>query len=234
MDKSIVDPQSSYPVGDTVTSEVEGRPQLRLLRGSKVEDTLPAGLEYVTGSVQVTVPATITVEHTPLTDSNTDFFEIVGSLYRFAFGEVNASESSNLTLHYDVLVANILSNQSGTTLDNSAELHKLDPDTGACLLLDSDSTTVTVGEPYIVLDKHILSSTAGLTNGEEVDFQIDVSNTGNQTAFGLEIADVVVPSVFGSITDYSVTASSRPCRASTPLTWTSRCSVRLTLTPASG
>jgi fimbrial isopeptide formation D2 family protein/uncharacterized repeat protein (TIGR01451 family) len=210
MDKHILNPQSSYPIGETVTFEVTVGVPTGYSECIKVEDTLPAGLEFVPGSVEVTVPGTIDVEFTPLDESNSDFFQIDGSLYRFQFGEVTANESADLVLRYDVVVANILTNQNGTMLENSAELRKLDPSTGGCILLVQDSATVTVGEPYVVVSKRVLSSTSGLTNGDFVDFQIDISNSGNQTAYGLTVTDTVTPDVFGSIPAHSVTASFAP------------------------
>lgn len=217
MDKHLLNPQSSYPIGETVTFEVTVGVPTGYSECIKIEDTLPAGLEFVPGSVEVVVPGTIDVEFTPLDESNSDFFQIDGTLYRFQFGEVEASESADIVLRYDVVVANILTNQNGTMLENSAELRKLDPSTGDCVLLVQDHATVTVGEPYVVVNKHVVSGTAGLTNEDLVDFQIDISNTGNQTAYGLVVTDEVTPDVFGDITSHSVVASFAPAPTFDPV-----------------
>ncbi|MFW6055794.1 MAG: isopeptide-forming domain-containing fimbrial protein [Chloroflexota bacterium] len=211
VNKSIVDEQSSHAIGETISYQVVIGVPTGFSECLRFIDILPDGVTYEPGTLKATVPSAITVENTPLTEGNPTFFSLTGQEVQLEFGEVSASSSDNMVITYNVVVDNTLDNQNGTPLINSVVLQQRDPDTGDCISLGTSATETIVGEPYIEVDKQVVSSTAGIEAGDEVQYQVTLENTGNETAYGLSLTDLVSPgNAFADISASSVSASFSP------------------------
>jgi fimbrial isopeptide formation D2 family protein/uncharacterized repeat protein (TIGR01451 family) len=168
----------------------------------------------VDGSLIVTVPSGVTVGNAPL-ESNPSFFTRIdpgiGSTETldFNFGSVTATLATNISIQYQARVDNILSNQSGTVLSNSATLFYADPVSGNDVSGGTRSTNILVGEPILTLNKEITSGTANLQAGDNVTYQITFGNTGQTTAYEVNFSDAV-PVKLDNISSVNVISTFSP------------------------
>jgi large repetitive protein len=172
-------------------------------RGLTVTDTVPAGL-IVTGQATVvaaagsggnlaadfagTLPA-FSVTASPAGSA--------GGALTLSFGDVvNAPDGSAANDAFLVTVstrvANVVGNQGGTALSNTASLRYTDPESGATTIAAPTPRTVTVIEPVVVVDKTAAPATPVL--GGEVTYTLVVTNAGPAStadAFDLDLTDVL-------------------------------------------
>ena len=211
LDKSIVDASPRYAIGEEYTYRVIVGVPAGYSECLGVRDTLPDGVTFKAGSLVVDVPAAVSIENMPATEANSAFFyeESPGSnVYWFRFGEILASDSSDIEVLYTVTIDDEPGNVDGTDLDNEAELHQLVGDD--CLLLETDSAQATLGEPDVEITKSVISNTADLENGDEVTFEIVMENTGSITAHVVDFTDTPLPDYFARPVDSLVIASFAP------------------------
>ncbi len=206
--KSVLNPLSRYAVGDVVDYQVVITvPALAQLANADFADILDEGLTYVPASLDIVYGAGLTSSLAPTDFTRTDDTPVAGQeTLELAFGTLANATSGALTatLTYQATVDNILAVQNNTPLDNAVTLD-FDPPGGGSALQLSDGETVTVGEPFLTLNKAITSPTAGLDAGDTVSFEITVGNTGTTTAFEVVLTDVL-PTGLENATNLQVTS----------------------------
>lgn len=180
---------SEAVIGDVITFQVvvtvpEGStPDLR------VTDTLDGGLAFV-DLVDITTSDPAHVSWTsPVSPVVTDS----GGTVAFAFGDVLNSDTDNddpqtITLTYRAVVLNVLTNQQGTRLGNSAEVSW---SLGA--LPPVSSAPVTVVEPDVTTTKTVTVGAGGSTGdaGDAVQYVVTLRNSSGVDAYDLTFSDVL-------------------------------------------
>ncbi|MEL7529658.1 MAG: isopeptide-forming domain-containing fimbrial protein [Bacteroidota bacterium] len=198
--KSILNPPSpnNYNIGDTVEYQVQlVVPNNVVLNNTDnlFADVLDAGLDYLTGSLnQSPVPV-----YAGITDNSPiEFSDPTAQTLNLNLGNIDNQTGSAQTiiLSYDAVVRNVIGNQydaglnSGTELDNVVGLtfdNPVHPDAPFSDVI-RDSATVEVGEPHLDIANTILTSSH--EPGDQVDFQLVITNDGTETAYDVALADV--------------------------------------------
>ncbi len=206
--KVTVNPEPYTPISGVATFRVTAGVPTGTTSSLVVTDTLASGLEYVPGSLSVVLPAGATSSNAPLNDANPAFFSQSGNVLTFDFGTLSAPNPGNLEITYDVRVRNILANQEGVILGNSATLQFTDPNTAGTITLGPVSTAdpVRVGEPNLTLFKVVLSGGVGADAGDTVRWRVTLQNTGHTPAYQLNWSDAL-PDGLNQISNVSVTTS---------------------------
>ena len=194
--KDTVNFQSYYAVGE--------RPRFLISLGAPsgtanlfvVNDQLPSGLAFAAGTLQVTMPTGASATNSPLTEENLSFFsynQSAGTMV-FNFGTITVPTAGNILIEYQADVENVLTNQDGTTLTNSARLTYEDP-AYPWQLLDAgpvdNQHPVRVGEPNLDLTKTATAGATGADAGDTVAWQVVIQNTGHTTAYQVDWKDVL-------------------------------------------
>lgn len=211
--KSIVNPQSRYAVGQAVTHMITIGVPTGTTDSVRISDNLTAGLSFISGSLIVIVPPGVTTGNSPAesapfftrTDPNINSIETLD----FNFGNVTAAVAASITIEYQAIVDNILTNQSGTVLSNAATLFYADHISGNDVNGGTGTTDIMVGEPILTLNKEIISDTANLTAGDNVTYEITIGNTGQTTAYDVTFSDVV-PAKLDNVGNVNVVSSFSP------------------------
>ncbi len=156
-------------IGDTVSYTITVKNNnLSNVTGSVINDALPEGLEYITGSAQLN-------NQNIVATANQD------SQVSFDLGNLQANSISVLT--YDALVKSLENNNRA--LINTAEVIADDPKANS----NSDSATINVIDDEILITKTTTSTR--VTAGEIVDYTITVSNPLNRDLSDLIITDTL-------------------------------------------
>lgn len=163
---------TSYTIGEVVAYDILVTLPEGVSQNLEVVDDLPAGLEYVAGSVQVitlasgsggllaadfngTLPAyTLTAPG----GSGGDVTLTFGSSpsHPAAAGD-NVTTNNAFLVRLQARVLNVLGNQNGTALTNNASVRYTDPESGVTTIADATPPSVTVVEPILALSKSIVS-----------------------------------------------------------------------------
>ena len=209
--KDVVDQQSRYGPGQIATYRVTVGLPTGTTDGVSVIDELAEGLVFVTGSLQVTVPAGVTLQNAPVEDPPFFAWNEAQWQLEFDFGETTAGSAANVVLQYRVRVRNIPSNVHGTLLPNLATLSYVHPDTGEPTEIGEQGREIQVGEPQLTVEKSITSNPAGLQAGDWVDYEIEIRNGAQQTntAYGVQFSDEV-PAKLINISNIVVTSTISP------------------------
>ena len=184
-------------IGETVTYElVLTLPEISM-DSVVLTDLLPAGLSFVSAEV-VELGSFITVGgSTVLTDINAAAtFAQSGQLLTITLGDVlNADTTETGTRANDAIVVQIVARVDdvpgnvgaipNTQLTNTAGL-AITPEGEAALSAVTDTSTVEIVEPNLVLEK---TGDVAVNPGDTVTYQIEIENNGTGPAFDLIIAD---------------------------------------------
>jgi len=195
-----------------------------------MRDTLPAGESFLN-------LVSTTISSTDVTFSGTGLPTLSGQLVNFNFGNIsNANTASGsvetITLVYDVLVSNVVGNQTATSLRNtgSARVNNVQVST-------SQAPAVTVIEPQVNTTKAV--SVNGVNNGagdagDPVVYTITLINpaAGSTTAYNVTLSDLL-PSVLLSPTITSVTGAALGAFSITGSTLSTTAAAGLTMLPNS-
>ncbi|MCE7699578.1 MAG: DUF11 domain-containing protein, partial [Methanobacterium paludis] len=142
-------------------------------------DVMASGTSYVTGSVTLTPSTGISTEFTVPQVSGS------GTL-NFDLGWINATQSGTIYLDYYGLVENVLSNQNGVTLTNTASIYFTDiQNPGNYLSGGSSNVTATVIKPNLQVTK--TASKTNLNTGEQFTYTVTVKHTTSSTADAYDI-----------------------------------------------
>ncbi|WP_323908831.1 VCBS domain-containing protein [Aeromonas caviae] len=132
----------------------------------------------------------------------------------FSFSVSGASADNNegnnsFTLRLRLVADNVMSNQPNTQLSNGASLHYQDPDGdvagGSPLTREVTATSappVVIQEPRLTVSQHLLTPVPpyGFEEGDDVSFNIVISNNGALDAFDIRLNDPLP----GQLNNYSL------------------------------
>ncbi|MHC6648279.1 tandem-95 repeat protein [Alteromonas sp. HB246098] len=153
---------------------------------------LPSGLTYTGDAITITTPVSdFTSTNTPNTTPGEGTDPVV-----LDFGTItnSASTSQQVTIAVPVEVANILSNQAGTTLTSTGSLSYQDVSTPA----PSANVDVDVIEPNLSITQTIIAGATSSDSGDTVTYRTVVTNTGNTaTAYAVTFEDVMPAELLG-------------------------------------
>ncbi len=194
--KDIENYQSYYTIGESPKFIITVGIPVGTTNDFVITDQLPAGLSFVSGSLVVTLPAGVSCTNSPTDESNSNFFnyDSNSNLLTFDFGDITANNGGNITIEYNTLVENVISNQDGVLLRNSATLTFQDPnDPNSQITVGpvDNSHSVRVGEPNLDMNKTITAGAVGSQAGDTVSWRIDITNSGHTTAYQVDWRDVL-------------------------------------------
>ena len=201
LEKRILNQQAFWAIGEQPEYELV----VAVPRGStqrlRVSDLLPAGLAYVPGSLLATLPAGVmsSIGGPTLTESTPGFFTAAGGSLGFDFGTVSAAAPGNIRIVYRAVVENVLANQNGTVLRNTASMtfsNPLDPASDVTVSPIEPPQAVRVGEPNLDMGKRITAGATGAQAGSTVSWEIAIGNTGDTTAFQVDWKDQLPAGLF--------------------------------------
>ena len=186
---------------------VEEEPEFKIVVGVPtgttdnftITDTLSSGLSYVSGSLKVTLPNGMSFSNdndndgiAEESDSNFFIYDQNSKNLIFNFGNISVPNSGNIVIEYHCSVDNILSNQDGTNLQNSASLTYNDPNnSGEIVEYGPVSKNVTVGEPNLEITKEITQGAVGSEAGDNITWRITIANNGHTTAYNVKWNDIL-------------------------------------------
>ncbi len=180
--KEIVTPQTWYAIADEETFKLTLGIPVGTTSNFIVTDTLPDGLIYVAGSQSVTPPTGFTSTNPP-----TFSWDPSTRKLKWDFGNVtNPAPAADLLITYNVKVENVMTNQDGTTLDNSALLTY-----GTGQSAGPVTQTMTVGEPNLYMEKTPQTTPVDLQAGDSLRYRVEFWNNGHTTAWQMDWQDVL-------------------------------------------
>lgn len=194
--KTISPLENPYAIGEVATFEIHVGVPVGSAENLVVTDVLDAGLVYQPGTLSVALPAGSSATNTPLDDSNGTFFDYDTGTNTFtlSFGTLTIATAGDVVITYDAVVGNILDNQTGTSLANSAAMSFDDINNPGQSITDgpvSPEDNVIVGEPNLEMSKLITAGAVGATAGDTVSWQVEITNTGNTTAYQVNWTDIM-------------------------------------------
>lgn len=213
-----------YGIGATVTYPIQVTLPEGVTRSLRVIDQVPAGMIYVTSSVDASSFAgTVTTSPTISPASPADGDDIT-----FTFGDTTTTDDNNGTnnsfiLNVTLRVLDVPANQIGTTLTNGAVLRYINPNTGADAPDVSGGTqAITVAEPRIVTTKDTVPTPlTGVEAGDVLTYRVLFTNTNNpltdvSTAYEVSATDSLAQGMtFTSLTSCLLDSPSTDLTAST-------------------
>ena len=193
--KEILNLQNYYAIEETPTFRITLGIPTGITNNLIVTDVLPSELGYVSGSLSVVLPSGASSNNSPLNESNAAFFNQSGNTLTFNFGTITAPSGGNITITYNTIVLNVITNQDGYLPDkNSVTVIFDDPNTPGNTIqvgpvLNNDQ--VRVGEPNLSMNKTITAGATGSDAGDTVSWQVVIQNTGHTTAYQVNWQDVL-------------------------------------------
>lgn len=230
-------PEPGYGPGDIICFELGASfPANVDSEGVQIQDALPVGYTYITGSAARVAPDTVGASTTVTESSNLVTFNVSGD------GNVDAT---GLEFRW-VIAARINSNADGEANDINANLQKMITNNNGGLVYQfRDQSAVIWTEPEVRLAKGVEDVSPGPANGADFDgsltggttavevvgtdvvgFRVDVWNEGNVDATATEVQDII-PTAFDCL-DVSSISNGGTCTAGV-ITWTG-----LTITASTG
>ncbi len=182
-------------IGETVTYNILLTFPEGTTPADTVVDDLPTGLQLVSGSPQIIFLAAGSgsalaadfggsIGTAGITTDTSD-----GGSVQFSFSNVvtagdNDTTNNSILLQFQAQVTNILANQAGTAISNTASNQ-----VGTNTPTNSNTVTVTVVEPVITFTKTIVSTPSPLDAGGVVHYQISYANgTGATVSTALDVS----------------------------------------------
>lgn len=169
--------RTTATIGEVRTYTLTVNAPSGVVQGFTVEDTLPAGLEFV-GTTEITNVTAVTP-----TVSGTG-----PTVVAWDFGTISHN-GQPITVTYQARVANIAANQNGQTRINTAQVH-FTPE-GASQVTETDNATVSIEEPELTVAKTSNRTTARY--GQEVEYTLTVNHSINslRDAYNVRVADTL-------------------------------------------
>jgi len=183
---------NSLPIGDTTLITLVVNVPVGTTGTFVITDDLPSGLRYTGTAISITSPAmNFAASSSPSTTPGAGTDPLV-----FDFGTITNSDAAaqSITIVYEVAAENILANQRGTNLTNTATLTYL----FASQPFPSDTATITVQEPDLAISQSITAGATGSGPGDTIGYQLVLTNSGTSTAFGVDLRDVMPAELLGA------------------------------------
>ncbi len=178
-------------IGDTTTNTITLSVPVGNTSNFVITDTLPSGLTYTGQPITITIPPSVSVTNNPNTTPAAGTNPLT-----FDFGTVtnDSGVAQNIVISYEVRADNVIGNQNGDLLTNTASLNYL----GASAPVNA-TTTSRVIEPNLEILSQIISGAVGSDAGDTITYQITVSNTDpNATAYGVDLSSVIPADLLGA------------------------------------
>ncbi len=192
-----------------------------------MEDTLPAGMSYLPGSVRLsrvfdtglvasTNPGGVNSSASGVPVTLTDGVGIIigtgapgtTTLAVFLGDVINSDNDANLeeyALEYRAVVQNVAANQAGTTLTNAATVSYWNA-LSQTQTLTPVSATLTIAEPVVTVNKSAVPA-ALLSTGGTTTYTLTIANAGGAApAFDVVLTDAL-PAAFASVGARSITST---------------------------
>jgi len=211
--------KATATLGETVTYTVTVTVGEGTTNNLVLNDTLPAGMQFVSGSAVIaTNPAGMTI-----TGFNANSVDQTLTVVNPGDADNAAGlDSDSFTITYQAIVLDVVGNQDGTALINDldASADNLPPD------LDNQ-VTVTVTEPQLAVTKTAGVATANI--GDTISYTLVVSHTAASTsgAFDVLVRDAIPSGFTLNLASISVTGATLETDSST----TSQLDLKLTALP---
>ena len=177
-----------------------------------VNDTLPAGFIYNSSSFEM-------VANNDSFDENvSDPNDGTASVYvNWTLGTVNNSDNSDITINFNVTIADVLHNQIGTVLNNSVIFNWVDH-TGAEGNVSDESGNITILEPDLQINK--IANASVVEAGDYVNYTITVNHTDASTwgAYDVWINDTV-PDGLNILSSESNPQANRTMQSGNNISW---------------
>jgi len=198
--KEVVAQQTRYAIGESVEYNVTiALPES--VKSLELNDTLPAGLVYNTGSAQIINLSGLSIEHDPVNVTQN------GNIVTFDFGNVNTSGPQTFYLEFNATVDNVVSNQENTSLVNDVNMSYLEPDNNVTLSFPNvPAPAIVVGEPTIFMNKTVTAGQIGSQAGDTISYSVTLQNTGSTKAFAIDWSDIL-PEHLAQISDVNITGT---------------------------
>ena len=199
-----------YQITITVPEGVTGNPVAVLL------DTIPTGLSYVAGSLTVTPQSGVTIGTAgPYSDINLSFFNLSGQTLGLNFGSFTSTASSvatnrTIVITFNVMVNNIVGNQSGISFINSVGLDITNPNGSGFVTLSASSSAVSVIEPVLTIAKAVNSTTPAYNSTLTYTLTVNHSGASNAPAYDVVVGDTL-PSGLSNLTNVNISFSPGAC-----------------------
>ncbi|MBK7452759.1 MAG: sortase [Anaerolineales bacterium] len=177
-------------IGQKISFTLTITSPLGTLQNAKVEDSLPAGFIYVTGSQVVSAGVSAATFSTTVPVDGSASGKLT-----WDFGSAVIS-ASPFTIKYDAIVANVVGNQNYTVKANTATLSYTNI-AGATQSLNSSATS-TITEPILTVGKTAASVAVNPVAGDEITYTVTIAHDTNgtlpdstATAYNVNLNDIL-------------------------------------------
>jgi fimbrial isopeptide formation D2 family protein/uncharacterized repeat protein (TIGR01451 family) len=193
---------TKYTIGDTITYYINVTLPEGVTRALVVNDTLPSGLAYISGSVITSAAASagnMTQDYsgTLAVPTVTAPGSSGGGMLTLDFGDVTTTDDNNVNNNRFVVkvVARVLNastplNQKGGTVTNSAALTYKAGTNTSTTPVDGGSVNATIIEPQITTTKSV-NQTSNVQAGNVLTYTARFANTGNSPAYDVTATDTL-------------------------------------------
>jgi fimbrial isopeptide formation D2 family protein/uncharacterized repeat protein (TIGR01451 family) len=214
----------NFAVGSTVPYTIEVTLPRAMIPDLTITDTLPVGLYYVPSSAALNSPYSGTLSATPSYGGPNDGSTTTALSWNYS--NVNATAGTHLIITFNVRVANVMNNQNGVHLANSATAAgtTLDFDSGPGVShnkTDSAGDLIVI-EPQLNVTKNDDDADNIVSAGQPILYTLTVSHaTGGAStanAYDIVVTDHVPTGL--TVNEATITAGGVYAAGTRTITWT--------------
>ncbi|MCX7789973.1 MAG: isopeptide-forming domain-containing fimbrial protein [Chloroflexaceae bacterium] len=194
-----------YTIGEVVTFNLRVTLPEGVTQGLVVTDDLPPGLAFLNYSIVTTDPllaapyagnvGSLSVTRTgPTAVPGASGEDLVLTFPDVTTTDDNVANNNAFLVRLQARVLNVIGNQNGTTLTNTARLRYTNPNTGAAVTVNAPTArTVTVVEPVLSIAKSILTPPDPADAGGVVTYRVVISHAAGSvgTAYDVVVTDPI-------------------------------------------
>jgi uncharacterized repeat protein (TIGR01451 family)/fimbrial isopeptide formation D2 family protein len=198
-------------IGELATYEVEITVPEGTINTAQLIDDLDAGLTFVSLD-SITASAGVTSSTVDLNNAATIAPGFVLQQVSFDLGDVTNTNNSNataetITIRYTVRVEDVVSNQSGSALDNVVSLAWMLDGTTPMMSNTDDAEDIQVIEPDLVVNKGVSAGSADANDPVTFTITIGHSGTSDTDAFDVTFSDPVPTEITWNMAGVTATHS---------------------------
>ncbi|MFQ3662562.1 MAG: isopeptide-forming domain-containing fimbrial protein [Chloroflexaceae bacterium] len=195
-----------YTIGELVTFDLRVTLPEGVTRGLVVTDDLPAGMAYVSHELVTTAGPNLPAAYagnvgslsvtrsSPAAVPGAGGEDLVLTFPDVTTTDDNVTTNNAFLVRLQARVLNVIGNQNGTTLTNTARLSYTNPNTGTTATVNApEARTVTVVEPVLNVAKSILTAPDPADAGGEVTYRVVISHAAGSvgTAYDVVVTDPI-------------------------------------------